>query len=90
MIRAFPKSFAYPVPRGWLYPTLTMPPATAYDWNEYPELRERYRGFRTAMRTLAKEPNSVSELVITSIFRLGLTAQYLTSLVKSTIILLLC
>ncbi|KAJ5570873.1 hypothetical protein N7535_004533 [Penicillium sp. DV-2018c] len=41
-------------------------PATAYTWNQYPELRDRYRGFRTAMRVLANEPNSVSELVMTS------------------------
>ncbi|KAJ5570874.1 hypothetical protein N7535_004534 [Penicillium sp. DV-2018c] len=45
MIRAFPKGFNYPIPRGWL---------------------DRYRGFRTAMRVLANEPNSVSELVMTS------------------------
>lgn len=66
MIRAFPKGFNYPIPRGWLYPTATSEPATAYAWNEYPELRERYRGFRTAMRVLANEPNHVSELVMTS------------------------
>jgi hypothetical protein len=68
MIRAFPKGFNYPIPRGWLYPRLNMEPAIAYAWNQYPELRERYRGFRTAMRVLANEPNSVSELVMTSNF----------------------
>lgn len=68
MIRAFPQGFNYPIPRGWPYPRLTMEPATAYAWNQYPELRERYRGFRTAMRVLANEPNSVSELVMTSNF----------------------
>ncbi|KAJ5567201.1 hypothetical protein N7535_006507 [Penicillium sp. DV-2018c] len=66
MIRALPKGFKYPIPRGWLCPADTELPATAYTWNQYPELRDRYRGFRTAMRVLAKEPNSVSELVMTS------------------------
>ncbi|KAJ5124809.1 uncharacterized protein N7515_008634 [Penicillium bovifimosum] len=66
MIRAFPKGFNYPIPRGWLYPRATFEPATPYTWNQYPELRDRYRGFRTAMRVLANEPNSVSELVMTS------------------------
>jgi hypothetical protein len=72
MIRAFPKGFTYPVPRGWLYPEnpiiRSIPgPATAYEWNEHPELRERYRGLRTVMRVLANanEPNSISELVMT-------------------------
>ncbi|KAI3201018.1 hypothetical protein DTO027I6_6121 [Penicillium roqueforti] len=40
--------------------------ATPYPWNQYPELRDRYRGFRTALRVLANEPNSVSQLVMTS------------------------
>ncbi|KAJ5142712.1 uncharacterized protein N7515_001499 [Penicillium bovifimosum] len=66
MIRAFPKGFNYPIPRGWLYPRDHWAPATAYTWNQYPELRDRYRGFRTAIRVLANEPNSVSELVMTS------------------------
>jgi hypothetical protein len=66
MIRAFPKGFNYPIPRGWLYPFITSEPATAHAWNEYPELRERYRGYRTALRVLANEPNTVSELVLTS------------------------
>ncbi|KAJ5130216.1 uncharacterized protein N7515_006255 [Penicillium bovifimosum] len=65
MIRVFPEGFNYPIPRGWLYDRDdTMP--TAYLWNHYPELRGRYRGFRAAMRVLANEPNSVSELVMTS------------------------
>ncbi|KAJ5413936.1 hypothetical protein N7509_000563 [Penicillium cosmopolitanum] len=59
MIRAFPKGFNYPIPRGWLYFKSYFGPATAYSWNRYPELRERYRGFCTAMRVLANEPNSV-------------------------------
>ena len=71
MIRAFPKGFTYPIPRGWLYPETTIRrsipgPATAYEWNEHPKLRERYRGFRTVMRVLANEPNSISELVMTA------------------------
>ncbi|KAJ5570780.1 hypothetical protein N7535_004440 [Penicillium sp. DV-2018c] len=66
MIRAFPKGFNYPIPRGWLYPRAIMDPALAYSWNQYPELRDRYRGFRTAMRVLATEPNFVSELVMTA------------------------
>lgn len=67
-IRAFPKGFNYPIPRGWLYPRINLEPANAYAWNQYPELKEQYRGFRTAMRVLANEPNSVSELVMTSNF----------------------
>ncbi|KAJ5571406.1 hypothetical protein N7535_005066 [Penicillium sp. DV-2018c] len=66
MIRAFPKGFNYPIPRGWLYPRAIMDPALSYSWNQYPELRDRYRGFRTAMRVLATEPNFVSELVMTA------------------------
>ncbi|KAJ5109960.1 hypothetical protein N7532_002605 [Penicillium argentinense] len=68
MIRAFPKGFNYPIPRGWLYSRINSEPANAYAWNEYPELKERYRGFRIAMRVLANEPNAVSELVLTSHF----------------------
>lgn len=68
MIRAFPKGFNYPIPCGWLCNKDKDGTATAYAWNHYPELRERYRGFRTAMRVLANEPNSVSELVMTSNF----------------------
>ncbi|KAJ5581465.1 hypothetical protein N7535_000085 [Penicillium sp. DV-2018c] len=66
MIRAFPKGFNYPIPRGWLYHRDILKPPTPYPWNQYPELRDRYRGFRTALRVLANEPNSVSELVMTS------------------------
>ncbi|CAI7587980.1 unnamed protein product [Penicillium pancosmium] len=67
MIRAFPKGFNYPIPYGWLL-TGKDKPATAYAWNHYLELRARYRGFSTVMRVLANEPNSVSELVMTSSF----------------------
>lgn len=66
MIRAFPKGFNYSIPWGWLFPTVSSAPAIAYEWNEYPELRERYRGFGTTMRVLASEPNSVTELVMNS------------------------
>lgn len=68
MIRAFPRGFNYPIPRGWLYPRINSEPANAYAWNDYPQLRERYRGFYTAMCILANEPNSVSELVMTANF----------------------
>ncbi|OQD99108.1 hypothetical protein PENSOL_c007G03620 [Penicillium solitum] len=64
MIRNFPKGFNYPIPRGWLNGPVE--PPVAYHWNEYPELRDRYRGFISALRVLANEPNSVSELVISS------------------------
>ncbi|KAJ5146237.1 uncharacterized protein N7515_000801 [Penicillium bovifimosum] len=66
MIRAFPAGFNYSIPRGWLYPRALGGSPTAYAWNQYPELRDRYRGFRTAMRVLANEPNFVSELVMTA------------------------
>lgn len=67
MFRAFPKGFNYPVPRGWLYPASSYGvPALSYPWNEFPDLKERYRGFRTVMRVLANEPNHVSELIMTS------------------------
>lgn len=68
MIRAFPKGFNCPIPRGWLYPRINSEPANAYAWNQYSKLKERYRGFRTTMRVLANEPNSVSELVMTANF----------------------
>ncbi|KAJ5509684.1 hypothetical protein N7527_011827 [Penicillium freii] len=64
MIRAFPKGFNCPIPRGWLNGPVK--PPVAYHWKEYPELRERYRGFISVLRVLANEPNSVSELVISS------------------------
>lgn len=66
MIRAFPKGFNYYIPWGWLFPKVSSAPAIAYEWNEYPELGERYRGSRTTMRVLASEPNSVRELVMNS------------------------
>lgn len=66
MIHAFPKKINYSIPRGWLFPTPSRAPAIAYEWNEYPELRERYRGFRTTMRVLANVPNSVTKLVMNS------------------------
>ncbi|CAG8013485.1 unnamed protein product [Penicillium salamii] len=68
MIRAFPKGFNYPIPYGWLYDRSYEKSATAYPWNHNPELKGRYRGFCNAMRVLANEPNSVSELVMTSNF----------------------
>ncbi|KAJ5926554.1 hypothetical protein N7516_008327 [Penicillium verrucosum] len=64
MIRAFPKGFNYPIPRGWLNGPVE--PPIAYHWKEYPELRERYRGVISVLRVLANEPNSVSELVMSS------------------------
>ncbi|KAJ5512088.1 hypothetical protein N7463_001640 [Penicillium fimorum] len=64
MIRAFPKGFNYPIPRGWLNGPVE--PPVAYHWNEYPELRERYRGVVSLLRVLVNEPNSVSELVMAS------------------------
>ncbi|KAJ6136747.1 hypothetical protein N7497_012451 [Penicillium chrysogenum] len=64
IIRAFPKGFNYPILRGWLNGPVE--PPVAYHWKEYPELRERYRGFIYVLRVLANEPNSVSELVMSS------------------------
>lgn len=68
MIHAFPRGFNYPIPRSWLYPRINSEPANTYAWNNYPQLKKGYRGFRTAMRVLANEPNSVSELVMTANF----------------------
>lgn len=66
MIRAFPKGFNYSIPWGWFFLTVLSGPVIVYEWNEYPELRERYRGFRTTMRVFANEPNSVTELIMNS------------------------
>ncbi|KAJ5566847.1 hypothetical protein N7535_006153 [Penicillium sp. DV-2018c] len=70
MIHALPKGFSYRIPRDRLdWPRLPRPttdPATAYTYKPYPELRDQHRAFRTAMRVLANEPNSVSELVLPS------------------------
>ncbi|KAJ5120589.1 uncharacterized protein N7515_009977 [Penicillium bovifimosum] len=67
MIRAFPENFNYPIPRGWLHSRATYYrdaiEAIPYPWTHYPELKDRYRGFSTAMRVLANEPNSVSGVV---------------------------
>ena len=68
MIRAFPSGFNYPIPRSWLYARINSEPANAYAWNHYPQLKKGYRGFRTAMRVLTNEPDSISELAMTAIF----------------------
>lgn len=56
MTRAFPNGFNYPIPRGWMIRPYSKAPPTAYPWNEFEVLREKYRGFRIAMHVLAMAP----------------------------------
>lgn len=64
MIRAFPPGFFYPIPFGW--PTsLTEEPedVPAFPWQAVDERqREKYRGFRIAIRALAQHKHDVVEL----------------------------
>ncbi|CAG8902816.1 unnamed protein product [Penicillium egyptiacum] len=67
MIRAFPKGFNYPIPRGW--PTagdhLAPAPPFATPWQALDEIeKDKYRGFRIVTRVLATEEHNVSELIM--------------------------
>lgn len=64
MIRAFPKGFNYPIPRGW--PVMPGPktPPYAYPWHDIDEMhKEKYRAFHIVTRVLTKENHNVSELI---------------------------
>jgi hypothetical protein len=59
MIRAFPKGFNYPIPRGW-----SEGPIPAKPWED-PEVKATYRGFGIITRALTEYPeHQISELVI--------------------------
>ncbi|KAJ5626175.1 hypothetical protein N7510_002484 [Penicillium lagena] len=65
MIRALPKGFNYPIPRGWPITGEGRDPPLAYPWQELNEAhKEKYRGFRIVTRVLAKEEHNVSELIL--------------------------
>ncbi|KAL4733765.1 hypothetical protein BDV11DRAFT_199500 [Aspergillus similis] len=66
MIRAFPKGFNYPIPRGWPdIPEGTFTPE-ATPWQDE-ATRKDYRGFNIVTRTLASYvDHHVSELIITA------------------------
>ncbi|KAJ5561146.1 hypothetical protein N7535_009343 [Penicillium sp. DV-2018c] len=60
----YPTSLTHAFPKGFrCSPNDALKPVTACD--RYPGLVDRNRWFRTAIRVLADEPNSVSELVMT-------------------------
>ncbi|KAJ5570838.1 hypothetical protein N7535_004498 [Penicillium sp. DV-2018c] len=60
MIRAFPKGFNHPFLVVGCGPEKSKRPLL------HTQLRDRYRGFRTARNVRANDPNSVSELAMTS------------------------
>ncbi|KAJ5582116.1 hypothetical protein N7535_000736 [Penicillium sp. DV-2018c] len=67
IIPIYPTSLTHAFPKGFHFEERLHPedvPVTACD--QYPGLIDRNRWFRTAIRVLANEPNSVSELVMTS------------------------
>jgi hypothetical protein len=64
MIRAFPKGFNYPIPRGWTNGRNVWSGAPAKPWED-PGVRETYRGFGIITRALTEYPeHQISELVI--------------------------
>ncbi|KAJ5815014.1 hypothetical protein N7474_006791 [Penicillium riverlandense] len=65
MIRAFPKGFNYPIPRGWPTSGEHEIPPLAFLWQNLDEgYKEKYRGFRIVTRVLAEEEHNVSELIL--------------------------
>ncbi|KAJ5852775.1 uncharacterized protein N7529_012160 [Penicillium soppii] len=65
MIRAFPKGFNYPIPRGWSTAGNHQAPPLAKPWQDLDELdKDKYRGFRIVTRVLATEEHNVSELLM--------------------------
>ncbi|KAJ5561147.1 hypothetical protein N7535_009344 [Penicillium sp. DV-2018c] len=65
IIPIYPTSLTHAFPKGFdFHPKHDQKPDTAC--NQYAGLIDRNRWFRTAIRVLANEPNSVSELVMTS------------------------
>ncbi|KAJ2976247.1 hypothetical protein NQ176_g5059 [Zarea fungicola] len=78
MLRAFPSTFAYPIPRGWPgHDEETASPET-WPWNDgslghrevhasdctLEEYKNIWRGFRVVLRTLAETEHNVSEFVM--------------------------
>ncbi|CEL01121.1 hypothetical protein ASPCAL00713 [Aspergillus calidoustus] len=64
MIRAFPKGFNYPIPRGWTNGRHVWSGTPARPWED-PEVRATYRGFGIITRALTEYPeHQISELVI--------------------------
>ena len=63
MIRSLPDGFIYPIPRGWpkTVSHSTMPVALPWDSEEE---KNKWRGVRLILRTLAQQPNSISEFVV--------------------------
>lgn len=52
MIRAFPRGFVYPIPRGWTYAIGIYVPGRSQPWEDEDEKR-KWRGFRILSRLLA-------------------------------------
>ncbi|KAL3479630.1 hypothetical protein BJX99DRAFT_255356 [Aspergillus californicus] len=65
MIRAFPKGFNYPIPRGWpCFPVTSTYKPWAQPWDDE-AVKQVYRGFGIVTRALAQYPqHQVSELII--------------------------
>lgn len=78
MLRAFPDTFAYPIPRGWPGDESTTTTPEAWPWNDdslehrevhasdstIKEYKNIWRGFRVVLRTLAETEHNVSEFVM--------------------------
>ncbi|KAL4886047.1 hypothetical protein BJY04DRAFT_213586 [Aspergillus karnatakaensis] len=64
MIRAFPKGFNYPIPRGWPNGRYAGDKPSAEPWED-PDVRAKYRGFGIITRALTEyTEHHISELVI--------------------------
>ncbi|KAM0490722.1 hypothetical protein ACHAP8_011267 [Fusarium lateritium] len=60
MIRAFPRGFVYPIPRGWTYPTGIYVPGRAHPWEG--EEKRKWRGVQIMSRLLSDPDINIPEL----------------------------
>jgi hypothetical protein len=64
MIRAFPYGFNYLIPQAWPTVQPGFSPYEAPPWDDDEAERNRWRGFRIVMRTLAEQEHRISEFVL--------------------------
>ena len=78
MIRAFPRGFNYPIPRGWPTSGDAEQPHYGHPWEDEAE-KLKWRGFRIVLHELASQEHNVSELLLdTNYLPTGLNAGILT------------
>ncbi|KAI8954358.1 hypothetical protein F4801DRAFT_532784 [Xylaria longipes] len=63
MIRALPYGFSYPIPRGWPCAEGADNPPIPDPWEDH-LLKNKWRGFRTVTRELARQRKHISEFVV--------------------------